>query len=325
MNKEEELFGVSSPSDHPERFFVMGCSRSGTTLMQTFFSAHPDIYAFPETSFFENLIGQPLQRRFGKYFAEEEKSIKRLLASIRVKLGFPSLRNRSGIVEMLERLEVPHEQKRFSKATLMSMKASTAEYLKILDSICLKNHSKIWCEKTPNHVHYLPEISKIVPDARFVHVVRNGCDVAASLRDAAIKYPNTVWPRFYSTAERAARRWVKCIQDAGAYAGQENHIVVTYEGLAESPTKELVRLCDFLNLPFSESMLSERESQMDQVTRNRGEWRLGVQQNVSAQRGNKFNSVFDIEEQKIVKHICDQVDLKELVEADLVRHPYPDD
>jgi len=39
------------------RAFLVGCPRSGTTLLQAMLFAHPEIYSFPETNFFLSLFG----------------------------------------------------------------------------------------------------------------------------------------------------------------------------------------------------------------------------------------------------------------------------
>ena len=39
-----------------DRIFIVGCPRSGTTLLQSLLAAHPQIHSFPETHFFPNTI-----------------------------------------------------------------------------------------------------------------------------------------------------------------------------------------------------------------------------------------------------------------------------
>ncbi len=46
----------------------------------------------------------------------------------------------------------------------------------------------LWIEKTPNHLLYLPEIAHHIPDACFVHVIRCGVDVLASIADANLHF-----------------------------------------------------------------------------------------------------------------------------------------
>ena len=38
------------------RIFVVGCPRSGTTLLQSLIAVHPDVASFPESKFFVRLV-----------------------------------------------------------------------------------------------------------------------------------------------------------------------------------------------------------------------------------------------------------------------------
>ncbi|MEM9163612.1 MAG: sulfotransferase, partial [Cyanobacteria bacterium P01_F01_bin.4] len=44
------------------KFFVVGCSRSGTTLLQSLLASHPEIISFPESKFFVDLVWMPEER-----------------------------------------------------------------------------------------------------------------------------------------------------------------------------------------------------------------------------------------------------------------------
>ena len=61
-----------------------------------------------------------------------------------------------------------------------------------------------WVEKTPNHLMYIDDIASYVPEARFVHVLRNGEDVVASIVDADLSQPTRA---FRGGVKRWARRW----------------------------------------------------------------------------------------------------------------------
>ena len=49
----------------------------------------------------------------------------------------------------------------------------------------------IWLEKSPDHLRYIDQIEKLVDEAKFIHILRNGFDNIASIYDLAGKYPET--------------------------------------------------------------------------------------------------------------------------------------
>jgi len=96
-------------------------------------------------------------------------------------------------------------------------------------------------ERTPDHVRVLGTIAAIYPDARFVHIIRDGRDVARSL------LAQTWGP---TTIADAAETWRSAV-DAGleASASLEHYIEVRYEELLERPREEIERVYRGLGLP----------------------------------------------------------------------------
>jgi hypothetical protein len=46
---------AKEPTEMPQ-FFIVGCGRSGTTLLKSILSAHPALYVMPETFFFRSIL-----------------------------------------------------------------------------------------------------------------------------------------------------------------------------------------------------------------------------------------------------------------------------
>src|SRR5205807_5792933 len=86
---------------------------------------------------------------------------------------------------------------------------SPANYPELVDAVfaafAQSQGKPRWGDKTPNNVLHLPLLSRLFPDAQFVHIVRDGREVAASLAEQS-------WWR--SSAGEAARWWRECV-DAG--------------------------------------------------------------------------------------------------------------
>jgi hypothetical protein len=114
-----------------------------------------------------------------------------------------------------------------------------------------KCHGKSrWGDKTPIYVLSIPAIAGLFPDAKFVHLIRDG-------RDVALSYLGM--PRFDGRILHAAwrwRDWVTAGVRSGSGLGAERYIEVRYEELVEQPETELRRLCTYLGMEFDERMLS---------------------------------------------------------------------
>ena len=96
-------------------------------------------------------------------------------------------------------------------------------------------------EKTPQHVLRLAFLARRFPNARFVHVVRDGRDCFASAKS----HPGI--PQA-SSARRFARYWRKCVDSALRMSGNPRLLTLRYEDFARSAPGELGRTMRFLEL-----------------------------------------------------------------------------
>jgi hypothetical protein len=103
-------------------------------------------------------------------------------------------------------------------------------------------------EKTPRHVRRIPLIRRLVPGARFVVMVRDGRDVAAS------------FIRRTGAAAVGARRWMDDNRCARAAEGDPDVTILRYEDLIAGPEAALRAVCAFAGLPFAPEMLRYHET-----------------------------------------------------------------
>ncbi|HEV2472658.1 MAG TPA: sulfotransferase, partial [Chthonomonadales bacterium] len=69
------------------RVFLVGCVRSGTTLLQSLLAAHSEIASFPETDFFRYLVGQSRERWEGMRPAKWKTRAKSCIRSAMIRAG----------------------------------------------------------------------------------------------------------------------------------------------------------------------------------------------------------------------------------------------
>lgn len=118
-----------------------------------------------------------------------------------------------------------------------------------------------WSEKTPLNVWHLDWIWAHFPGARFVHVVRDGRDVACSMRlhpDRRLVDGRMVEVPRHESMESIVRRWVVSTGKGLRFRGDARYREVRYEDLVTDPRGTLEPLLRWIGEPFAEGMLAQR-------------------------------------------------------------------
>jgi protein-tyrosine sulfotransferase len=127
-------------------------------------------------------------------------------------------------------------------------------------ALCMRKAGKArWAEKTPRNISRIEEIFRCFPAARFVHVLRDGRDVACSLRT----HPRhkVVNGQLVPTGIRkpiagCARRWVRDIESSRRWWADPRFMTVRYEDLVLNARPALEALLTFLGEEWDEGMLA---------------------------------------------------------------------
>lgn len=197
---------------------------------------HPQVFTLPETSFFPRLFGG-LHHRLGD---EDAKPRRRTLSR---RLGLTRRYGRREFLALQRSLmgaEQPHSRAPWRETTCVT------RFIAMLDDLAAHAGRSMWIEKTPHHLLYLPEIEHYLPNARFIHVIRPGMDVLASITDAELRYDNK---SFSGGLMQWVRRWNRAAEVHRSRIGFHNHHFIFLEDLTHNPTEEWQRLCKFLELP----------------------------------------------------------------------------
>ncbi|RUL67167.1 sulfotransferase [Dyella dinghuensis] len=221
-----------------QRTFVVGCPRSGTTIVQAMLARHPEVFTLPETGFFPRLLGG-LHYRLGD---EGARPARRSLAR---RLGLTRRYGRREFLALQRSLLGDENQ---SKRAPLFLETCVEHFGDMLDGLAAKAGRSAWIEKTPHHLLYLFEIEQHMPDARFIHVIRPGMDVLASITDAELRYDNK---SFGGGLMQWIRRWNRAAEIHRSCIGARNHHLVFLEDLTRNPADEWHRLCRFLGLSTS--------------------------------------------------------------------------
>ncbi len=225
-----------STSTYQPAFFVVGCPRSGTTLLQRMLDAHPDLAVANDTHF--------IPRVADAFSIQKNCPLDQALVN--------AVRNYKRFHRMgLE----GHEVLKASETA-----DSYAGFISALYTRFARQQGKtIAGEKTPDYVKRIPLLHRLFPDARFIHIIRDGRDVALSTLDWATenKGPGKLELWRKEPLGLAALWWAWQVR-LGRCAGRElpahQYLEVRYESLVGESRATLRTLCQFLNIPFRAEM-----------------------------------------------------------------------
>ncbi len=146
-----------------------------------------------------------------------------------------------------------------------------------------------WAEKTPLNVRHIPWILARFPEARFIHVVRDGRDVVCSMREHPDRrWVDGQWVKVHRPLSVAqyAERWVADTQAGAAHRGDPRYLEVRYEDLVQDPAAVIRGLLMDLGEDFDAAILvdpdadpgsDERHHAGSAIsTRSMGRWRTDL-------------------------------------------------
>ncbi len=224
--------------------FLVGCPRSGTTLIERIVGAHPEIAVIDEAQF----VPQWWERRVG--IAPDGTVtpllVRRLLAHPR----FSRLELDAPRVEGLLRDGGPKHYARF--------------VTDVFDLHGQVKGKRLVGEKCPGYVRHLRPLHTLWPEARIVHLVRDGRDVSLSAltwkKAERILGRHSTWEE--DPVSTAALWWewnVRLGREAAGGIGPERYREVRYESLVDDQEGQCTKLSAFLGVPFDQAMLRFHE------------------------------------------------------------------
>jgi hypothetical protein len=222
------------PSNAP--IFCLGCSRSGTTLLYHMLLSAGNFAVYRSESFILNL----LEPRFRPLSRPQNR--RRMLDAWYKTFLF----KRTG----LEPSDVD--------ARIMAECQNGGDFLRIfMEEICRKQGVERWAETTGEHLLYMREIKRAIPNARVIHVIRDGRDVALSWEKLSQIRP-LPWDR--KRAAMAAAIYWEWFVEKGRNAGRalgSDYIEVRYEDLVRRPAEVLKDLEAFVEHDLDYERITE--------------------------------------------------------------------
>jgi hypothetical protein len=155
---------------------------------------------------------------------------------------------------------------------------SLAEATDVLYTCYAEANGKLrWGDKTPPYVMIVEQLASLLPAARFIHLIRDGRDVALSFSSVSFGPRNDPVAQaiFWRNRVEAGRR-------AGESLGNERYFELRYEDLVARPEDELRRLCAFVDLAFDPMMLRHHETAGHSIPESRRLFHASVEKPLTA-------------------------------------------
>ena len=192
--------------------FLVGSERSGTTLLRLMLDHHPQI----------------------AFFFEFEYAVEKV----------PDTRGWPDLIEYHTFLET----NRIFEAGQLTIDKSL-DYPHLIDSFLRQKRDRDGKPLVGATVHrQFDHVLRIWPDARFIHIFRDGRDVGRSAIEMG-------WAgNMYTAVElwiEAEELWSKVRREIRT----EQHTDIRYEILVSQPETSLIRLCEFIGVPYDPAML----------------------------------------------------------------------
>jgi Sulfotransferase family len=205
----------------PPAPFIVGMGRSGTTLLRMMLDAHPELAIPAETHF------APAVRAYDR--GGPDAAVEAIVGN--------GLWGEYGL-----------SAEEFAQRVEQVRPAGVGEVLRAFYELYAERRGKPrWGDKSPYYVTVMTHLQELLPEARFVHVVRDGRDVALS----------TI-PLWFGPDDVAgvAREWCEKLAAARRQApALPFYTEIRYEDLVREPAAVLEPICEFLELEWTPALL----------------------------------------------------------------------
>lgn len=265
----------SVPSSGP--IFIGGTGRSGTTILARLLGEHPKIFMLRWESQLivaeGGLINLLEQIESDKAAANFSSNLRGEWFERTLFAGMPN-EYTAGLSYDIPWGEVEVGLKMLSNRRLVAQNPSARLQLgrdflnAIFTPATIRHGATRWGEKTPRNIFYIDQLWKIFPNMRFIHIIRDGRDVVASMLQNGFwpiapspAHPTTMDFQGQVSFRKAINYWVTMLEIArrsAAKVPRENYLELRLEDLVTQSDVFLPQLMDFLNEEIDPKLLSFR-------------------------------------------------------------------
>jgi hypothetical protein len=222
----------------PPPFFLVSAGRSGTTLLRKILMQHPDLHIPPESDGNLPALIKLYYTNTGWNWEMKVRSCLKLFQNTNCftfwKIDL--FKNCNQLIDL------PLNDQNLYSIVRYIYFSHLNEY---------KPNAKIWGDKTPYLIFMLRWLNVAIPNARFLHIHRDGRAVVESRMRV-----------FNEDLKIATNRWIWAINSITRFKKNNFVYEIAYEDLVSNPSVVIPKLCDFLNISFSNDMLHENSYEL---------------------------------------------------------------
>lgn len=218
---------------------MIGTQRSGSNLLRLMLNQLPGIAAPHPPHILQRMM--PLMAKYGDL--SQDKNFAVLV---------------DDVCRLVELNPVPWEGVVLDRADVARRcraRSLVAVFGAVYDVLAETQGAQTWLCKSMQNVMYLPQIDAYYPEAKYLYLFRDGRDVAVSFRKAVVGEKH-----YYHIANEWATAQRLAIKQR-SITPPERFINVTYEELTSRTEDTMRRLCAFLGVTYSPSMLEYHKSE----------------------------------------------------------------
>jgi len=221
--------------------FIIGNNRSGTSLLRLIITCHENMVIPPEGHF--------LLWMYDKYSRWKENDDLNLFLDDLYKTKKFETWN----IDKNELYVFLKEKNPLNYANLIA-------YIYIFYGLKIKKNIKQWGDKNGLWIEKLKLLPEIYPNAKYIHIIRDGRDVATSYLELNKKKPNSIYyPKLPNDIEEIAILWsrnINYIKNFLHTIPNGNFIKIKYEDLVINHEIEIAKVMNFLDLPLSNNVFN---------------------------------------------------------------------
>ena len=223
--------------------FVVGVDRSGTTLLSLIISSHP-LIAIPYESHFIVAMAE----KYGTDIAP-----------------LPAIKQQDLLANIINQ---PYVKDWDYEINSENIELTANDNVSNIIEKVYKNYARqagksIWGDKSPDNTPHIDSLNKLYPDAKYIHIIRDGRDVADSIKGqhwGGSSLPVTLrhWDRTVTLADKML----------GMLAPAQVHSL-RFEDLVSSPEESVRAITSFLGVAYSPDMLTDYSTSAEEKVGDR--------------------------------------------------------